>query len=129
MEPDAGKGTLFFALEMDMGKLSVTISKGLAFLDTDRFTNEINHLGLSALVVADEADKLNGKIYPAGMINQICDDYVHLHMKGKDPFNARRTGNLVFVGNDWPPIDFNVAGVDARIPHAWKVATSDPISV
>ena len=128
IKPDTGKGTLFFALEMALGKLSVTISKGTAFLESDRFTNGINFLAQAALVIADEADKLNGKSFPAGMINHVADDYIALHLKGKDVFNARRTGNLIFVGNDWPSVDFNQPGVDSRIPHAWKVDTAVPIS-
>lgn len=128
---DAGKTTLTSALSYSLGAGAVEImhgrtSIGSAASNERGFSMGKEKLRTAALVMIDEADKVDK--YPSDVLNDACDDVVPIHLKGYDRFNKRRTGNLIFIGADWPNIDFNVQGVEARIRNAHFAGNALPIT-
>ena len=65
--------------------------------------------------VADWLASLADARLPTAAINSHTDEYMTIEKKGENVRTAKRTGSLVLVGHDWPPIDIHDQGIDTRI--------------
>ena len=84
-----------------------------------RFTPAALALTTRLLVVLDECGHVAGgdedARLPTAAINSHTDEYMTIEKKGENVHTAKRTGSLVLVGHDWPPIDVHDQGIDTRI--------------
>ena len=96
MPPNKGKSTWGTLLKAAMGlAVQTTHVKGLQ--TTQQFSNGINLVVNSRLVVVDEASNSNDKL-PSALVNELGDETVVIHNKGKDSTVKRRTANIIVKG-------------------------------
>ena len=117
----SGKGTLIAGLKLGLGHGAVTshmASKALTSKNSVRFTAGVDDATHAILVIIDEADKASMRDH---MVNELCDDEMSVHKKGKDLYSAKRIGNVWLFGGGWPKADFESQGAARRLRWAWEV--------
>ena len=115
----SGKATLFDCLDRALGGGTVTrqmASRTITPRASEVFTGGVDQATRCLIVALDEADGSKVQIR-SGLINELCDRTMTVHPKGRDPYEARRVGNVWFLAGGWPKIDFGVQGVPRRL--AW----------
>ena len=119
--PDAGKTTLTWMLVrafpglVDAGNAKTSLAG-----HTARFSRINRMLAECCLFFMDEADKADGKHLGPSDMNRLADRYVDIERKGKDAVRMPRRGNVVFLGNNWPPLELGL-GSEARFVWAYHI--------
>ena len=106
----SGKGTLIVILKLALGHGAVTshmASKSVTSKNTERFTAGADDATHAILVIIDEADKATMRDH---MVNELCDDEMSVHKKGKDLYSDKRIGNVWLFRGRLAPGGLRISG-------------------